>query len=116
MCLRRAASDPLSGPQGHGVKAGECQKLIEAGYATLEAVAYTPKKILCQVKGISEAKADKILQEGALLLYRSGPPREGKRADSGSPAPAPARLAPVAKLIPMGFTTATELCVTSASR
>ncbi|TNY16983.1 putative DNA repair protein RAD51 [Rhodotorula diobovata] len=63
--------------QGHGVKAGECQKLIEAGYATLEAVAYTPKKILCQVKGISEAKADKILQE-------------------------------VAKLIPMGFTTATE--------
>eukprot|EP00069_Balaena_mysticetus_P015153 bmy_09182T0 len=43
----------------------------------LEAVAYAPKKELINIKGISEAKADKILTEAA-------------------------------KLVPMGFTTATE--------
>jgi DNA repair protein RAD51 len=33
----------------------------EAGYFTVEAVAYAPKKNLLAIKGISEAKADKIL-------------------------------------------------------
>lgn len=33
----------------------------EAGYFTVEAVAYAPKKSLLAIKGISEAKADKIL-------------------------------------------------------
>ena len=53
------------------------KKLHEAGYHTVEAIAYTPKKMLLNVKGISEAKADKILMEAT-------------------------------KLVPMGFTTATE--------
>jgi len=53
------------------------KKLEEAGYHTVEAIAYTPKKQLLDVKGISEAKADKILLEAT-------------------------------KLVPMGFTTATE--------
>ena len=43
----------------------------------MEGVAYTPKKALLGVKGISETKADKILAE-------------------------------VGKLVPLGFTTATE--------
>jgi hypothetical protein len=38
--------------------------LAEAGYHTVESVAFTPKKQLCTIKGISEAKADKILAEG----------------------------------------------------
>jgi len=33
----------------------------EAGYFTVEAVAYVPKKSLLSIKGISEAKADKII-------------------------------------------------------
>lgn len=49
----------------------------EAGYHTIESIAFTPKKCLIAVKGISEAKADKILAEAA-------------------------------KVVPMGFTTATE--------
>jgi DNA repair protein RAD51 len=53
------------------------KKLLEAGYYTVESIAYTPKKNLLNIKGISEAKADKILLEAT-------------------------------KLIPMGFTTATE--------
>lgn len=53
------------------------KKLEEAGYYTVEAVAFSPKKALLSIKGISEAKADKILNEAT-------------------------------KLVPMGFTTATE--------
>ena len=51
---------------------------MEAGFNTVEAVVYAPKKNLLAIKGISEAKADKILAEGH-------------------------------KLVPTGFTTATEM-------
>lgn len=60
-----------------GISAADCKKLQDAGLCTVEAVAYVPKKTLLAVKGISEAKADKIIAEAA-------------------------------KLVPMGFTTATE--------
>ena len=57
---------------------GDVKKLREAGYHTVESITYAPKKMLLAIKGISEAKADKILAEGQ-------------------------------KLIPTGFTTATEM-------
>ena len=60
-----------------GISANDIKKLQEAGFHTIEAVAYTPKKALLTIKGISEAKADKVLNEAS-------------------------------KLVPMGFTTATE--------
>ncbi|KAI3364122.1 hypothetical protein L3Q82_010799, partial [Scortum barcoo] len=60
-----------------GISASDIKKLEDAGFHTIEAVAYAPKKELLNIKGISEAKADKILAEAA-------------------------------KLVPMGFTTATE--------
>jgi hypothetical protein len=60
-----------------GISSGDIKKLSEAGYHTVEAVAFTPQKQLITIKGISEAKADKILSEAA-------------------------------KLVPLGFTTATE--------
>ena len=50
--------------QESGINASDTKKLRDAGYHTVEAVAFTPKKQLCTVKGISEAKADKILMEG----------------------------------------------------
>ena len=37
------------------------KKLEEAGFYTVEAVAFVPKKHLLAIKGISEAKADKIM-------------------------------------------------------
>lgn len=61
----------------HGISANDIKKLTESGFFTVESLAYTPKKALLAIKGISEAKADKILSE-------------------------------VIKLVPMGFTTATE--------
>ena len=54
------------------------KKLVEAGFHTVEALAYTPRKALLAVKGISDVKCDKILTEAG-------------------------------KLVPMGFTTATEI-------
>lgn len=61
----------------NGITAGDIKKLQEAGLHTIEAVAYTPRKMLLAIKGISDAKADKILMEAY-------------------------------KLIPMGFTTASD--------
>lgn len=60
----------VSGPlliqklQEAGINAQDVKKLAETGLHTVEAVAYTPKKTLMQIKGISEQKADKILAEG----------------------------------------------------
>jgi DNA repair protein RAD51 len=45
----------------NGITAGDIKKLQEAGLHTIEAVAYTPKKMLLAIKGISDQKADKIL-------------------------------------------------------
>ncbi|WWD20748.1 DNA repair protein RAD51 [Kwoniella shandongensis] len=64
--------------QESGISAQDTKKLADAGYHTVEAVAFTPKKTLCTIKGISEQKADKILMEAC-------------------------------KMVPMGFTTATEI-------
>lgn len=60
-----------------GIPAGDIGKLIEAGYNTVESLAFTPKKQIMAIKGFSDVKAEKLLKEAA-------------------------------KLIPMGFTTATE--------
>nr|CAB3265405.1 DNA repair protein RAD51 homolog 1-like [Phallusia mammillata] len=68
---------PISKLEQNGISANDIRKLQEHGYHSVEALAYAPKKELVSVKGISEAKADKIIIEAA-------------------------------KLVPMGFTTATE--------
>lgn len=60
-----------------GINASDITKLKAAGFYTVESVAYSTRKQLTSVKGISDAKADKLLAEAA-------------------------------KLVPMGFTTATE--------
>lgn len=51
-----------------GVSAIDVKKLMEAGFHTVEAIAYTPKKALLLIKGISETKADKIISEAAKLV------------------------------------------------
>ncbi|EPY52543.1 recombinase Rhp51 [Schizosaccharomyces cryophilus OY26] len=68
---------PLQMLEGNGITSTDIKKIHEAGYYTVESIAYTPKRQLLLIKGISEAKADKLLGEAS-------------------------------KLVPMGFTTATE--------
>lgn len=50
--------------QAAGISANDTKKLVSAGFNTVEAVAFTPKKQLLQIKGISDAKADKIIAAG----------------------------------------------------
>jgi len=69
---------PLAKLEGNGINSADIKKLLEAGFHTVESIAYATKKSLSTVKGISEPKADKLLAEAS-------------------------------KLVPMGFTTATEL-------
>ena len=72
------ASNHISRLEACGIAAADLRKFQEAGYHTVDAVAYASKKQLITIKGISEAKADKVLAEAS-------------------------------KLVPMGFTTATEM-------
>ena len=66
--------DDLDGPvqimklTEHGINQGDIKKLQEAGFTTVESVAYTPKKTLINVKGLSEAKIDKILEAAQKLV------------------------------------------------
>ncbi|KAG0143849.1 hypothetical protein CROQUDRAFT_164010 [Cronartium quercuum f. sp. fusiforme G11] len=65
---------PTSGPipiavlAEHGFSQSDIQKLIKAGNDTVEAIAYQPRKSLTAIKGISEAKADKLLTVCSTLL------------------------------------------------
>ncbi len=47
-----------------GIHPNDIKKLTGAGLHTVEAVAFTPKKHLVTIKGISDQKADKIIEEG----------------------------------------------------
>ena len=64
------AEDQQGGPilvvklQEAGITPQDIKKLSDAGLHTVESVAYTPKKALMAIKGISEQKAEKILAEG----------------------------------------------------
>ena len=62
---------PIKALEEKGINAGDIKKLEEAGYHTVEAIAFTPKKALINVKGISEAKVDKIL-EAAMKIVNLG--------------------------------------------
>lgn len=69
---------PVDQLQAAGIASVDVKKLKDAGICTVEAVAYTPRKDLLQIKGISEAKVDKIIEAAS-------------------------------KLVPLGFTSASEL-------
>lgn len=54
--------------QGGALSALDKKKLIEAGFNTVESVAYATLKSLMAIKGISEAKAQKMMTEAAKLI------------------------------------------------
>ena len=60
--------DELEGP---GIAAGDLKKLKDAGYYTVESVAHATKKDLALIKGISDAKVDK-LHEAAFKICGMG--------------------------------------------
>ncbi|BAF29825.1 DNA repair protein RAD51 homolog B [Oryza sativa Japonica Group] len=62
---------PIEQLQASGIAALDVKKLKDAGLCTVESVVYSPRKDLLQIKGISEAKVDKII-EGASKLVPLG--------------------------------------------
>ncbi len=42
--------------------------MLEAGFHTVESIAYAPKKFLVGIKGISEPKAEKFIAEAFKLV------------------------------------------------
>ncbi|KAJ0030189.1 hypothetical protein Pint_13597 [Pistacia integerrima] len=60
---------PVEQLQASGIAALDIKKLKDAGLCTVESVAYSPRKELLQIKGISEAKVDKIIEAGTSLPH-----------------------------------------------
>jgi DNA repair protein RAD51 len=59
---------PIKALEEKGINAGDIKKLEEAGYHTIEAVAFTPKKHLVKCKGLSENKVDKIIDAASKIV------------------------------------------------
>jgi len=59
---------PVNVLEAHGIGAADVKKLREAGYHTVQSVTFAPKKALLVIKGISDAKADKIIHEAQQLV------------------------------------------------
>ncbi|PVV04488.1 hypothetical protein BB560_001008 [Smittium megazygosporum] len=72
--IENVEEDMVSGPlsvhkfEEVGISATDVKKLIEAGYFTVESVAYTPKKQLLTIKGFAEAKVDRLIIEASKLV------------------------------------------------
>lgn len=61
-CVEESGPTLIENLEACGISATDIKKLKDAGYHTVEGVAYVTKRALTKVKGVSEAKADKILQ------------------------------------------------------
>jgi len=59
---------PIKALEEKGINAGDVKKLEEAGLHTVEAIAFTPKKNLVTVKGLSENKVDKIIEAAQKIV------------------------------------------------
>lgn len=58
-------SHPPKPQQQHGIPAADIKKLREGGVHTVEHLAHAPKRQLAEIKGISEAKIEKMQAIGA---------------------------------------------------
>jgi DNA repair protein RAD51 len=85
--------------QQHGVAAADIKKLKEGGVHTVEHLAHAPKKQLAEIKGLSEAKIEKMQAVGKFLSCAHNSLKVLLRD-------AHAECHAAFKIIPMGFTTA----------
>lgn len=67
-----------------GVTASDVAKLVEAGYNTVQSLAFAPRKELLEIKGFSDVKVDKLIKEAAKLVpmgFSSATEYHAKRAE-----------------------------------
>lgn len=104
-------------PKASGIASVDVKKLKDAGLCTVESVAYSPRKELLQIKGISEAKVDKIIEAGiSLTAFIVLSLRFGTFVIVLNPSFAFfsfffcfKMLLTASKLVPLGFTSASQL-------
>ncbi|RIB11407.1 hypothetical protein C2G38_2020357 [Gigaspora rosea] len=53
--------------QNHGIGAADITKLKSAGICTVRAIHMTTRRNLCKIKGLSEAKVDKLKETASKL-------------------------------------------------
>ena len=53
----------ISTLEQHGINSGDIKKLQDSGFHTVQEVMYAPKKNLVTVKGLSEGKVEKIIDQ-----------------------------------------------------
>ena len=59
---------PVTELEKCGISAADVKKMSEAGYNTVESICFTPRKALIEIKGISDAKLDKIMEAAQKLV------------------------------------------------
>ncbi|KAI4344666.1 hypothetical protein L6164_011865 [Bauhinia variegata] len=59
---------PVEQLQASGIASIDVKKLRDGGFCTVESIAFTPRKDILQIKGISDAKADKIIEAASKLV------------------------------------------------
>ena len=64
--------NPIDRLEGPGLGAPDIKKLRDAGYHTIEAVAYATRKELGAIRGISDNKVDKIVESAFKMLGSMG--------------------------------------------
>ena len=59
---------PIDELQEHGISKNDVTKLSDAGFKSVEAVSYAPKKALAAIKGFNDLKAEKLMAACAEML------------------------------------------------
>jgi len=59
---------PIAKLEGNGIVAADVKRLREAGYHTVESVAFATRRALIAIRGVSENKADKVIAEASKLI------------------------------------------------
>ncbi|KAK3013618.1 hypothetical protein RJ639_009321 [Escallonia herrerae] len=96
---------PVDHLQASGIASLDIKKLKDAGLCTVESVAFSPRKELLQIKGISEAKVDKIVEAGMSDLFAAAVVSYGQFCFNSTLL----SCYGTSKLVPLGFTSASQL-------
>lgn len=67
-----ASFEPIDKLTQYGINASDLKKVKEAGFCTCQSVVMYPKKSLVAIRGMSEAKVDKLIEAAGKILPHLG--------------------------------------------
>lgn len=68
---------PVDELQNHGINVSDITKLKSAGIFSIQSVLSTTKRNLVKIKGLSEAKVDKIKESAGKIIFIGFIPGQG---------------------------------------